>query len=50
MEKKKETKDKQVMTRFTPSEYAKVEECAKKEGRTIANLLHTAMMTYLNNK
>ena len=49
MEKKKETKDKQVMTRFTNAEYAQVEKKAKEEGRTIANLLHTATMAYLNN-
>ena len=49
MEKKKETKDKQVMTRFTPAEYEQIEKRAKKEGRTISNILHTAMMAYLNN-
>lgn len=48
MTEKKETKDKQTMTRFTPSEYEKVEQKAKEEGRTVSNLIHTATMAYLN--
>lgn len=50
MNQKKEKKDKQVMTRFTPSEYEKIEKRAKEEGRSISNILHTAMMAYLKTK
>lgn len=48
MKQKKETKDIQKMTRFTPSEYEKVNEKAKEEGRTVSNLIHTATMEYVN--
>lgn len=50
MAEKKETKDKQVQTRYTMEEYAKLKERADKEGRTVSNLTHTVMMNYLNNK
>lgn len=46
---KKETKDKQVQTRYTLEEYEKLKERAEKEGRTVSNLTHTVIMNYLNN-
>ena len=50
MEKKKETKEKQVQVRYTPSEYAALKKKAEQEGRTVSNLLHYVSMDYVNNK
>lgn len=47
MEQKKETKSEQIMTRFSPSERKALEEKASSEGRTVANLVHTIVMNYL---
>ena len=50
MAEKKETKDKQIQTRFTWAEYDVLKKRAEEEGRTVSNLIHTATVIYLKNK
>lgn len=49
MSEKKENKTKQIQTRFTEAEVELLKAKAKEEGRTVSNLIHTIVITNLNN-
>lgn len=50
MEKKTETKDKQVQVRYTPSEYMALKRQADEECRSVSNLLHKISTNYLQSQ
>ena len=50
MTNEKQTKDKQVQTRYTWAEYEDLKAQAEKEGRNVSNLTHTVMMAYLKQQ
>ena len=49
MSEKKENKTIQIQTRFTQAEAELLKAKAKEQGRTVSNLIHTLVITNLNN-